>query len=156
MSSAELLAWELSKIRVKPVKVGLGIARLSKGFESSNPGFLCLPSSLLVDGTHALARLSLGFGFAATKTDRKAVNDNIITATQASNCCQMKIHVLSNLPWKCIPAARMMAIRIILMLRHKNAPTPIFWLGFIRTRQSKVTGIITTAFCYYTASKQED
>ena len=49
VSSAELLAWELSKIRVKPVKVGLGIARLSKGFGSSNPGFFCLPNSLLVD-----------------------------------------------------------------------------------------------------------
>ena len=79
------------------------------------------------------------------KIERKAVNETMRTAAQASTCCQNNSHTrLKESTEVRMPEAFIMATMIMTTLKHRNAPIPSFWRVFMRTFHSRLMGIVMT------------
>ena len=81
------------------------------------------------------------------KKDRNAERDTMITAVQASTCCQNITHTVSfaqSDSW--IFEIRMIAMIIMKIERHKVVPKISFWRRLIWMRHSRWNGIISTKF----------
>ena len=86
-------------------------------------------------------------GLLETKTERKAVNETMITATHASACCQNTSQTKSKddtIPDVMIPDTFTMENTIMIMLRDRKAPIPSFCRVLILTFHSSRTGSVTT------------
>lgn len=79
-------------MRLNPENVAGGIVNLSNFCRSLSLSLLFLARNRSVEGIQGLALLLFMPGFPATEIERKAVNESIVTAIQASICCHKKIH----------------------------------------------------------------
>ena len=82
--------------------------------------------------------------FWETKRERKAVKETIRTAIQPSAWCQNMTQTTSKLPRELrTPEILTSAVMIMNMPRQSDRPKRNFWLNFIRTVQSRCTGMAT-------------
>lgn len=87
----------------------------------------------------------LALGLLEMNIERKAVNETMRTATQASTCCQKISQTRSNESTEVrMPETLTIATMIIKTLKHKNAPMPSFWRSLMRTFQRRAIGIVIT------------
>lgn len=133
-----------------PVIVARGISTNSFTPSLSEPGFLrrhaaAIQFLLFMYQFRWRFRSSRRRESRATKKERNAEKDTMITAKEASTWCQNVIHLTSTVPFPIrIFETRITAMRIIKIERHRVAPKINFWRKLTWMRQSCMSGMIST------------